>query len=234
MKTQFVRALNASDAPLLLRVGKIFWEHLPLLLLADLALGLALVPPVIAALIGLELLAPWIAALTLGPVWLATCVLALNLLSKQPGSGSWRNFLRSISGCWRSAVSLSAGPALLATLLLGTLHILTVYPQMRWLQMSLFADICGATLVALAACSAFPLRATRTLRGWSLWKISLAVSVLGLGRLLGVLGLFAALGLLLFVFNAGLLPLLSAPLALCLVALTQQTWNSLSESERNV
>jgi hypothetical protein len=202
------------------------------LLCADLLLCVALVPAALVWLMGLPLLAPWIAALTLGPACAATSAIANSLVRGE--TATWRDLLIAGKRHWRAAVGVSLVPALVATLLLGTWSILAAHPRMTWLYMSFFVDGCIATLVLLASPSAFSLSVVRGLRGLRLWKIALAVTMLRPLRMLGVLALFLLLVLGLLLFNAGLLPLLCAPLAVSLAALTNQTCESLAGRETQV
>jgi uncharacterized membrane protein YesL len=221
MRMQFAETLNAPDAPLLLRVAKLVWDHLPLFLGADLALCIAAVPAVAVWMLGLSVVAPWVAALTLGPVWMATSAVAQSLVTGE--SVTWRSWFKALKVHWRAAVSLSAVPALVATIFIGTWQILVADPHLTWLYLPLFVDGCVATFVLLACLSAFSLTVSRGLRGWTLWKVSLAVTTLRPGKMVGIMVLFLGLGLLLTICNAGLLPLLFAPLAVALAALTNQT-----------
>ncbi|HEX4208256.1 MAG TPA: hypothetical protein VHZ51_29440 [Ktedonobacteraceae bacterium] len=233
MNLQLAEALNAPDAPLFVRVSRIVWEHLPLLLFADLTLCLAALPSAVVWLGGFTLLVPWVAALTLGPVWTGVSAIANSLVSGE--EVSWCNLLRAIGHHWRSAIATCAVPALVAALFIGTWQILAAHPHMTWLYLPLFIDGCVGTCVWLACLSAFSVMTTRTLHGWTLWKVSLALTRLRLGRMLGILAVFVVLGLLLFVFNAaGCIPLLFAPLAVCLAAQTQQTCELLLDREAKI
>jgi uncharacterized membrane protein YesL len=179
---------------------------------------------------GLPLLVPWIAALTLAPVWAATSAVANRLVSGE--TVSWYVFFRAMSSHWRAAVRLSVLPALVATLFISTWSMLAAHPHMAWLYLPLIADGCAAILVGLASLSAFSLVTARSLSGWRLWKVSLAVTTLCLGKVLGILAVFLVLGVLFLLFNAGLLPLLLAPLAVCLAALTRQTCEALANDNQ--
>lgn len=232
MKMQLAETLNASHTPLPLQVVRVVWEHLPLILFADLALCLAVLPAAAVWIVGLPILAPTVAALTLGPVWAATSAIANSFVAGE--TVAWGDFLIAIRRHWRAAVGLSVVPALIATLFMGTWRILASHPHMSWLYLPLFVDGCTATLVVLASLSAFSLATSRSLSGWTLWKVSLAITTLRLGRSLGILALFTVLGLFLLVFNAGLVPLLFAPLAVCLAALTRQTSESLAIPKKSV
>jgi uncharacterized membrane protein YesL len=232
MKIQFAETISAPGAPLPVRVTRLIWEHLLVLLYADVLLCAALVPAVLIWLMGLPLLAPWVAALTLGPAWAATSAIANSLVRDE--TATWRDLLLAGKHHWRAAVGVSLVPALVCTLLLGTWSILVANPRMTWLYAPFFVDGCVVTLVLLASLSAFPLSVTCELRGLRLWKVAFAVTMLRPLRLLGVLALFLLLALALLLFNAGLLPLLCAPLAVFLAALTNQTCESLTAHETQV
>lgn len=231
MKMQFVEAVSAPDAPLPLRVAKLTWQHLPVILCADLWCCMALVPAALTWLLGWPLLSPWLAALTLGPAWAATCAVADSLVRGE--EASWRDLLVSSKRYWRSAAGISLLPALSAMLLLGTWSILAAHPGMTWLYLPLCVDGCVATLFLLAGLSAFPLHVTRGLRGLRLWKTALALTTLRAGRMVGTLALFLFLALALLLLNAGLLPLLCAPLAMCLAAFTRQACEVLLSKPEN-
>lgn len=230
LKMQFSEALNTPAAPLLFRVAKITWANLTLFLLADLLMSLALLPAIFAWMLQLPLLAPWLAALTFAPAWTTTSALANRLLAGE--AVNWRDLAPTCRSHWWGAVKMSALPALVLTLFAGTWEMLAAYPQMNWLYLPLFVDSCAATLVILASLSAFAIAPARSLTGWNIWRVSCAVTLLRLGPTLAVLALFAGLGLLLLVLNAGLLPLLFAPLALSLAALSGQTSEQLRQKRR--
>jgi uncharacterized membrane protein YesL len=229
MKGQYMETWSTPDAPWPARVLRLIWEHMSLLLCADLLLCLALVPPALAWLIGWPLLAPWVAALTLGPTWAACVLVAQRLVSGE--TATWRDLCEAGRRHWRAAVGVSLVPALLVTLLLGTWSILAAHPRMIWLYLPLFVDGCMVTLALLASFAAFSLRVERGLRGLTLWKVALAITALRPARLVLVLAFFFVLALLLGYLSAGLLPLLGAPLAVCLAAIMQQTSLSLRQRE---
>lgn len=217
------------DAPLPLRAARLFWENLTVFLCADLMLVLACLPPVLAWLAGWQLLAPWIATLTLGPAWAATCALADRLTSGE--AATWFDLLRAGRQHWWTAVRVSAVPALSTTLLLGTWSILLAYPHTGWLYLPLFLDGCLAVLIFLASFSAFPLSVTRGLCSLNLWKVALALAVLRPGASLGLATLLGGVSCALLYFQAGWLFVLYAPLAVCLVMLTAQTCKAVIEHE---
>lgn len=220
MKMHLLEEISAPTAPLLVRACALIWQHLLLILCADVLLLLAALPVFAVWLLGLSVPAIWIAALTLGPVWAGISACANRLVDGEELSA--RALFGETRRHWRAGVAISALPALVATLLLGTLSILAAYPRMSWLYLPLLIDVCLAILVGLACLSAYPLVVARQLRGWRLWKVALAVTMLRPANLLATLALFVGAGLVLFWFNAGLLPLLCAPLAVCLAFRTEQ------------
>ena len=198
----------------------LIWQHLPLVLFADVVLCLSVLPALAVWLLGLTVPAIWVAALTLGPVWMGINACANRLLCGE--DISWRELLKEVGHQWRTGVAISMVPAFVATLALGTWSILAAHPQLSWLYVPLFIDGCVATFVVLACLTVFALATSCSLRGWQLWKVALAVTTLRPGTLLGTLAIFVGLGLLLVLVNVGLLPLLCAPCAICLAARTRQ------------
>lgn len=226
MKMQFADTAPLADVPFLVRSAVLIWAHLALLIFADLLLYLAALPAIVVWVLGFPLLAPWVLVLTLGPIWISVSASANRLVAGE--EVTWRDLLTSIRQYWLLGIRISAVPAVIASAFLGTCIILENYPQASWLYLPSFIDGCITTLGVLVSLTAFSLALSHALSGWTLWKVSLAVTRLQLGKLLGTLALFTGLGVLVVVvFNFGLLPFLCAPLIICLTVLTQQTRESL-------
>ncbi len=230
MNMRIVETLYAPDAPLPLRALLFLWDHLSLLLFMDLMLCLAASPLVIFWLIGSPLLALWVTVPLLGPAWAATNALGTTFARGEVAT--WRDFLRVFVRYWKPATALGAVLAGGLTLFGGTWSVLSSYPHMTWLYLPLFIDGCVMTLVFLVCLTAFALLSSHSVRGRTLWRVSLAITRLQLGKVLGTLALFLAVGTLVGVLNATLLPLLSAPLGVCLAAVTQRTIASLPEQKQ--
>ncbi|HEY0753766.1 MAG TPA: hypothetical protein VGD98_07380 [Ktedonobacteraceae bacterium] len=229
MKMRIVETLHEPDAPLPLRALWFLWEHLSLLLFMDLMLCLAASPLAIFWLIGSPLLALWATVPLLGPAWAATNALGTTLA--RGDVANWRDFLRAYVRYWKPATGLSALLAGGLTVFGGTWSVLISYPHMTWLYLPLFVDGCVVTLVLLICLTGFALLSSHSVQGRTLWRVSLAITRLQLGKVLGILALFLAVGTLLWVLNATLLPLLSAPLGVFLAAVTQRTVASLPEQK---
>jgi uncharacterized membrane protein YesL len=212
---------TTTPSPLSIRVAKLLWEHMTLLLFASALLYLALLPLLAAWLFGLPLLIPWLASLTIGPLWQGISLAARALLKGE--AVSWRTLLTLISRNWWRAVRIGIVPALLMSILLATYTMLQAYPHEHWLYVPLFCDGCLSTLALLASLTAFALPADH-LRGWNRWKVALAVTRLQMAKQLALLLLFIVAGALLtLIVNASLLPLLCVPLVVYMEALTGQT-----------
>lgn len=220
MNMRLLEEMGAPSAPLVCRTFVLVWQYLPFVLFADLVFCLAALPVLTVWLLGLTLPAVWVAVFTLGPVWAAISASANRLVNGE--EVSWRGLFKETLHHWRTGVAISVVPALVTTLLFGTWGILAAYPRMNWLYLPLLVDGCLAAFVVLACLSAYALATSRALRGWQLWKVALAVTLLRPGGLLGLLALFVGAGLLLAWYNAGLLPLLCTPFAVGLAIKSKQ------------
>lgn len=231
MKMQFSQAMQSYGIPKPLRLLKVMIDHLPFFLLADIGLGLAALPAFLAWIAGMPILALWLAVIAVAPVWAWTSARANTLVHGQ--AMNWSVNLRTALRSWYAAVCIGCIPALIATIFIVTWRIVGLYHQAIWLYVPLFVDGCIATLILLAALSAFSLAASHALRGWKLWRTALAVSRLRLGKLFCILLVFSTLLWICIVFNASLVTLLSAPLALYLSSVTQQTCTSLQDQPKD-
>lgn len=226
MNMPFTDTTRIAEAPFLVRAAALIWDHLALLIFADLLLYLAALPVIVTWVLGFPLLAPWAAVLALGPTWIGISASAKRLVAGE--EVSWRDLLKAIRQYWSTGIRISAVPALITSAFMGTYAMLVAYPHVTWLYLPLLIDGCITTLGVLVSLTAFPLALSHALHGWTLWKVSLAVTRLQLGKLSGVFALFGGLGaIIVVVFNFGLLPFLCAPLIICLTVLTQQTCESL-------
>ena len=232
MKMHLSHSFEAYELPQPLRLMKMMFDHLPFILLADIALCMAALPAVLAWIGGMPVLTLWLAVIMVAPVWAWTSTASNTLLRGQ--SVRWRVSLPVMLRGWYAAVRIGCIPALIATIFIVTWRIIGLYHQAMWLYLPLFIDGCIATLVLLASLSAFSLAASHFLRGWRLWKTALAISRLQLGKLFAILIIFLILAWLCLVFNASLISLLGAPLAFCLASVTQQTCTSLQNQAKDV
>jgi len=149
----------------------VVWTHLPVLVVLNACVAVAAVPAVALVLVGGYLVAPLVAAFTLGPVWAVTIAMTDQMVRGQ--SLSWSSHRAVL---WRHAmrgVRLGVVAAIASTAFLGTAALLAVNPGARWLLVPLTVDGCVAVILGLAGISAFTLTTTGGLRGWILLRASL-------------------------------------------------------------
>lgn len=203
-------------------VGRTIWDNLFLLLVMDAVLFVGAVPAISLFFTGGFLLAPLLAALTLGPLWAGTIAVTDRLI--QDEAVSLRKFAQNVRCYARHGITVSMIPALVVTAPLATLTILQARPNEQWLFIPLFVSSTVSTLVFLAGFSVFSLATTGNLRGRALWRVSIALVVANPVITLGTVGIFVVVGFLVS-WVPGLLPLLPALLA---VYLSAYTWGTIS------
>jgi hypothetical protein len=214
---------EGADQRLPVRAAQAIWYNLPVLLAMDLVLLAGAVPAAALLFGGGSLLAPLVAALTLGPLW-AGVVASADGMVRDEAIGV-RAFANNVRRFARRGVAVSLLPAAVVTAIVGTLGLLEASPGSRWLFVPLFVDGSVATLLVVAGFSAFSLATTGGLGGWHLWRTSLAVAAAGPMATVGTLALLVLLGFLCGWAGPGLLPFLPAPFAVYLSAIT---WNTVS------
>jgi hypothetical protein len=233
MKTAFASTAHSLHPSISLpvRMAKLLWEHLALFIFASALLYMTVLPALLAFLFGMPLLTPWLATLLLFPTWHGIGLATRELLKGE--EITWRGLLQLTLQNWFRAVRIGALPALLASVFMATNTILALYPHESWLYLPLFLDSCLTTLALLVSLTALSLPSR--LHGRTLWTVALAVTRLQMAKQLGLLALFAVIGLLISViFSASVLPLLCIPLIIGIEILTQYTCAPLLLSEQAV
>lgn len=194
-------------------VGLVLWRELPLVLtlglLATLAGGLTAIVAV-----AFSPLAPLAAAVTIGPIWMAMVAVAADLLDGR--AVNVRQLAATLRRWAPTGIATAMVPAAVATLLLGSLGVLSAHPEQRWLLAPVALDATVLAVLALGAFGVFPLalvdrRSTR--RRW-ITALGLAgrdlVTTLGLAALVVLLALSTQLvGPLVVALMAGPLAVLS-------------------------
>lgn len=214
---------EGADQGLPARAARTIWYNLPVLLAMDLVLLAGAAPAAALFFGGGSLLAPLVAALTLGPLW-AGVVASADGMVRDEAVGV-RAFANNVRRFARRGVAVSLLPSAVATAMVGTLGLLEASPGSRWLFVPLFVDGSVATLLVVAGFSAFSLATTGGLGGRTLWRTSLAVAAAGPMATVGTLALIVLLALLCGWAGPGILPFLPAPFAVYLSAIT---WNTVS------
>jgi len=202
-------------------IARYVWSELPLLLALNLVLIVGTIPFLVLLLGGFSLVAPLVAALTFGPLWAGTVAVTDGIVHDNPAS--FRVFLRNVRRYAKRGMAVSLVPAAVMTTLLGTLAVLAVNPDERWLLLPLLADGSVAILVFLAGFSVFTFATTYGLRGVTLWKASLTTAATGPMVTLGTVALLLLLVWLIKWAGPAVVLALPAPFAVYLSATTRFT-----------
>jgi uncharacterized membrane protein YesL len=207
-----------ESSKLPIQVGRAMWSNLPLHLAMDAALFVGAIPAIALFFGGGSVLAPLVGALTLGPLWAGTVATTDRMIRDE--AAGMRTFAENTLRYAGQGVVVALVPAIILTSMLGTLAILDVRPDERWVLVLLLVDGTMLTLAFLAGLSVFSLATTGGLSGWTLWRASLETVVVGPVTTLGTVALLILLGFLVS-WAPGFLPVLPAPLA---VYLSASTW----------
>lgn len=218
MQPKVAEGQRTESSKLPIQVGRAVWFNLPLLLVMDAALFVGAIPMITLFFGGGSVLAPLVGALTLGPLWAGTVATTDRMIRNE--AVGLRTFAENVLRYAGHGVAVALVPAIILTSMLGTLMILDVGPDERWMFVLLLVDGSVLALAFLAGFSVFSLATTGGLSGWSLWRASLETVVIGPVSTLGTVALLILLGFLVS-WAPGFLPVLPAPLA---VYLSGSTW----------
>lgn len=197
-------------------IGRAAWRELPLMLTISLLVTLACGATAMVAMV-VAPLAPLAAALTLGPVWMAAVALAAAILDGQAVGP--RDLAAALRRWAQTGIVIALVPATLATLLIGSVGILSANPDQRWLLAPIALDATALVVSALAGFAVFPLALTTDQPSRDRWLTALALAGLDLTTTLGVAALPVLLTLSTRIVGPFPALLLPGPLALlCTVA----------------
>ena len=161
-----------GDAHVAVRVAATVWWNLPLLLAVDLILLLGAVPAIVVAVVT-PVAAPLVAALTVGPLWIATIALSDRLWTGR--AGSLPLFFRLVRRHGRAGIALGLVPVGVVTMLLGTLRIMEDHPDQHWLLLPLLLHGGALVLVTLAGFAVASLAVATRRCGRDVWRDALAL-----------------------------------------------------------
>ncbi len=217
---------SRSDAHFLIQVGRTVWENLALLLFTDVVLVLAALPVLFLGLSGLLYPALLLVALLCGPVWAS-----IVATSDQLNRGSEVSVSTFVSLLRRHALR-GMGVSMVLMLLVAafavTVDAIGRYPEATWIGVFLLLECSLAIIVAASSVAVFSLATTGGLRGWNLWRASLAV---GIANPLATAGSLALLVVLMFLVNRIGLVLLAVIPAPCAVLFSAITWSTVERHE---
>lgn len=210
----------ASDDPrLLVKAGQTIWEQLPLLLLIDIVIMFAVFPAAAMWLGGLPYLALVAAVIACGPVLAGAFAMADRM--NRDDVVTARTFARLVRRHALHGVAVMAVPGAVAMAFVALLDGLSRYPDATWLMVPLLLDCSVAMIVAMASIAVLSLATTGNLRGWQLWRASLAVGVAQPLATFGALALLVVLAFLVQQVGFVLLAVIPAP---CAVVFSAMSW----------
>ncbi len=199
-------------------IGRAAWRELPLMLTISLLVTLACGATASVAMV-VAPLAPLAAALTLGPVWMAAVALAAALLDGQ--AVGIRDLATAIGRWGATGIAISLVPATLATLLIGSVGVLSANPDQRWLLAPIALDGTALVVAALACFAVFPLAVAADQTQRDRWLAACALAGLDLRTTLGVTAVPVLMALSTRVVGPFVALLLPGPLALLCTAATR-------------
>jgi hypothetical protein len=208
-----------SDVPLdLMQVGRLVWTELPVLMLISLLATLAATVTMGVAL-AVAALAPLVAAVLLGPAWIGSTTVCVQLLAGDAAGA--RGLVLAIRKRWRTGTGLSMPPAIVAVILIGTASIRGSHEGQAWLLLPLGVDALALILLLLGGVMVFPLSVMTGLRGRDCWLAALALVGRNVVSTLGIAAFFVLLALSVRYLGPILLLIAAGPLALLCTAVTR-------------
>jgi len=211
------------DQWLAITVARAIWDNLPLLLVIDAALAFAAFPAMLAAGFGAIYLAPVLAALLMGPIWLAAMQVASKLLD---GDGvSTRMFLRAIRDLGGAGLKVAIVPGALMSLMLATLELYGRNEGQRWMLVPVAIDGMLAMTALVLFFPASLLAASSNLSGRRLWRQAALLAGVSPMATLGMLAGLATVWIVTQMVGPLAIVLLAAPVALFTAAVFR--WSSL-------
>jgi hypothetical protein len=205
-----------GDQFLAVTLARTIWDNLPLLLVIDAALAFAAFPALLAGGFGALYLAPLLAALMMGPLWIGAISVSRRLLD---GDGvTVRHFARAVRELGWLGVRVAIVPGGLMTLLLATLELSGRNAGQGWMLLPAAMD----GLLALGAIVLFfpasLLAASERDTGRTLWKRAALLAGLSPMATLGLIAGLATVWIIAQFAGPLAIVLLAAPIALFSVA----------------
>jgi hypothetical protein len=200
------------------RIGRLIWRELPVMMLINLLVTLA-AGLIAVTVVSLAIVAPLLAAVLLGPVWIGAIAVAERMLAGD--AVGMRDLLAAIRRHARTGIGLAAVPAIVATLLAGSIGILAAHEEQRWLLAPIAVDATVLCVLLLGCVTAFPLAVIGEARGMTRWIAALALAGHQLVAVLGVAALLVLLAFSVQLIGPWLVMLAAGPLALLCVAVTR-------------
>jgi hypothetical protein len=210
---------EAVDAVGALAVLRTIWHNLPLELAVNVTIVLATLPAAVVAVTVSPLVAVPVAALCLGPLWMAALAVSLDLLDGR--AVGYSDFVRAVKRWGGRGWAIALVPAAVWAAAGGTLIILASHPSERWLVVPLSIDGALLVLLSLATLYTFPLAALTSLRGRRIWVGALGCVAAAPSITLSSVLVVVVIGVLTAMVGPGVLVAWPAPLAIYLAAMSR-------------
>lgn len=205
-----------ADQFLAVTLARTIWDNLPLLLVIDAALAAAAFPALLAGGFGALWLAPLLAAMLMGPLWLGAIAVSRKLLD---GDGATtRTFIQAVRELGWLGVRLAIVPGGLLTLLLATLELYGRNEGQGWMLLPAAVDGLVALAVVVLFFPASLLSVAERESGKEIWKRAALLAGLSPMATLGLLAGLATVWIVAQFIGPLAIVLLAGPVALFTVA----------------
>lgn len=164
-------AANALDLP---AIGRLVWSELPVLAAIDLLITLGVAVVAVVAMT-VAAIAPLVAAVLIGPIWLGGTAVCTRLLD---GENVLLLDVPVTVGRWaRRGIPIALVPGVVATLLIGSLTIRSAGEGTRsWLLLPIALDVLVLCVVAFGCLTVFPLAVLSRLSARDRWWFALVLA----------------------------------------------------------
>ena len=210
--------LREPEQPDLIQLARVVWSEAPLLAVIDVCIALGAAAVAAAAVVAVAL-APFVAALLLGPVWIAA-VASCERIRDGNGTGV-AGFLGDIRRHGRTGAALALVPATVAALLIGSVELFSIGQARGWMLAPIALDAAVLIVLGFGSLAVFPLAVTTSLSGRDRWFAAIAWAGRHLIKSLGVAAITILLALSVRLAGPVLVFIAAAPLCLIVVSLTR-------------
>ncbi len=173
--TQWIQATPpAADALDLPLVGRLVWTELPVLAVIDLLITLGVAVVAVVA-VTVAALAPLVAAVLIGPVWLGGTAICNRILGGDAVGP--RDVFIEVGRRAATGTRIALLPGVVATLLIGSLTIRSSGAASRsWMTLPIALDALILVVVVFGSLTVFPLAVLTSLSGRARWLAALALA----------------------------------------------------------
>lgn len=217
-KSGHANGLHDTDH-LIIQVGRMLWDNVPASCIAS-VLVLIVAAPALMVAVGISWVLGWpLLVLGTGSIWAG--IVAANARLLDGDACPLPAMLGLIRLHGSTGFRIAIVPAVVGTILLGSLHLMNQNPDAGWIVIPMFLDIGVAIVVGTSLVTIYTVGIERHATGADLWLASAIVTIIRPVPVLGTLTLF---GLVAWVTAmVGPIALIAvSPLAMLCVAVTRE------------